>query len=306
VASRVVVLLHGRFAFVWWSLVGASAGFVASCVDLDALGDGSSKATPPEAGSADDAARDEAKVGPPSDSAVGSSTLCKGTAGPTGVVVGDAGYCIDRTEVTVGQYREFLTARAGDTSDQPPECAWNTTFVPRYGMRPVADNLSAIAWIDYCDARAFCAWAGKRLCGAIQGPRLRVEETNDPSRSAWYHACSHDDDGQHIYPYGNTYDPNACAGEGLESADGGAMPAGSLATCEGGYPGIFDLSGGLREWEDACEPFDASSVDAAVALRCRQRGGAYYDVPEVLKCNHPADAPADDQNGGVGFRCCSP
>src|SRR5262249_36937595 len=45
---------------------------------------------------------------------------CGARAGADG-----ASFCIDATEVTIGQYFAFLQAKSGDVSGQPAECAWN-------------------------------------------------------------------------------------------------------------------------------------------------------------------------------------
>ena len=72
-------------------------------------------------------------------------------------------------------------------------------------------------------------------------------------------------------------------------------PAGT-PSCQGGYPGLFDMSGNAAEWEDACDDFAG----------CRVRGGGFSDKKaQDLAC--AADRvelrmfKADD----VGFRCCS-
>jgi len=90
-------------------------------------------------------------------------------------------YCIDNREAVYGEYKEFLAAKAGDFSDQPPECEWNRDYGPAtvveepgcpdcpptdYGP-PIetADPARAVQGLDFCDACAFCSWAGKRMCG---------------------------------------------------------------------------------------------------------------------------------------------
>lgn len=92
---------------------------------------------------------------------------CKGDHGPAPVDVGT--YCVDSTEVTGRQYLEFLAAKAGDTSGQPVDCSWNTTFEPAADIDP---NEYPVAFVDWCDALAYCTWAGKRLCGKIGGGPL--------------------------------------------------------------------------------------------------------------------------------------
>ncbi|HEX3849713.1 MAG TPA: SUMF1/EgtB/PvdO family nonheme iron enzyme, partial [Polyangiaceae bacterium] len=109
--------------------------------------------------------------------------------GPT--MVKADGFYIDSTEVTRAQYALFLAARAGDTSGQAAECAWNASFDPAYdpslGTPPPSYPVTDV---DYCDAAAFCAWADKRLCGRIGGGELALAELADRSKSQWFAACA--------------------------------------------------------------------------------------------------------------------
>ncbi|MDB4946330.1 MAG: uncharacterized protein JWP97_5864 [Labilithrix sp.] len=261
---------------------GLSAGAEAS--------DGGPRA---EGAATDDASRDADGGLPDLDGA-----SCPGHGGPLGIQTG--AYCIDRTEVRVGDYRAFLASRAGDTSGQPPVCAWNTDFRPTNGGIPGASaDDRPIVNVDYCDALAFCASAGKRLCGAVAGGTGRVDDYANAARSQWYRACSHNEDGLHGWPYGNDYDPQAC--NGADKDAGVTLPVGSLPGCRGGYAGVLDLSGNVREWEDACEL--AGTPDAST---CLVRGGAFYDNSGTLSCANLQVMAMTATNPGVGFRCCGP
>src|SRR5262249_40663852 len=104
--------------------------------------------------------------------------------------------------------------------------------------------------VDWCDAFAYCAWAGKRLCGRIAGGSVDPTFGTDlASESEWYNACSRG--GQHAYPYGDTYDPRACNGLEYGAGTGPQLPVGSLSSCTGGFAGLFDMSGNVSEWEDS-------------------------------------------------------
>jgi formylglycine-generating enzyme required for sulfatase activity len=77
-------------------------------------------------------------------------------------------FCIDATEVTRGEFLAFLAAPLEQrTAARPPECAWNTTDPT---INATASGLgNPVGEINFCDALAYCAWAGKRLCGRIGG-----------------------------------------------------------------------------------------------------------------------------------------
>jgi len=165
-----------------------------------------------------------------------------------GVRVG--AYCIDATEVTVKHYRAFLAAKAGDTSGQIAACAWNASYQPLDAPLGTAFDDYPIVKVDYCDAVAYCTWAGKHLCGKQSGAPLATTEATNAARSEWFRTCSGNADGTHQYPYGQTYGPATC--NGIDH-DAGVLPVGALPGCVGAYPGVHDLSGNVREWEDACD-----------------------------------------------------
>jgi formylglycine-generating enzyme required for sulfatase activity len=111
--------------------------------------------------------------------------------------------------------------------------------------------------------------------------------------SQWFAACT--SYGQNDYPYGDTFDGQAC--NGSDKGVGTTVPAGTLATCQS-YPGIYDLSGNVLEWEDSC------NGTAGPQDNCRMRGGAWIATAADLRCDASYTANRDDL-GGIGFRCCS-
>ena len=60
----------------------------------------------------------------------------------------------------------------------------------------------------------------------------------------------------------------------LAAIDGGTLvPVASLPGCQGGYPGVFDMSGNVEEVEDSCD--DAGT--------CYSRGGSFVDDPALAE-----------------------
>jgi len=249
----------------------------------------------------------------------GGASACTGTCGTEGcgtcpttepIAVDDAAYDIDPTEVTRASYQAFLDTKP-DLSSQPPYCGWNSSFepsvdVPDMGCDKPPDVETfpnrPITCIDWCDARAYCAWAKRRLCGRIGGGVLQESQAGDPQMSEWHHACTHD--GTHAYPYGDAFIPDACNTMG---AGFGGVPydVGTLTTCVGGYTGLYDMSGNIEEWEDACGvgnlPDDPSDDG------CPLRGGAFWTGDLQSRCDSlEFAAPRSAVSNDWGFRCCGP
>ena len=193
-------------------------------------------------------------------------------------------YCIDTTEVTNAHYAAWLET-SPDVANQRAGCEGNATFVPTTGMP--AKNDYPVASVDFCDAVAFCAAFGKRLCGRVGGGPSLFYGDDDPSESQWFSACTHG--GATAFPYGAAYDANACNGK--DALYGAVLTVGVLPGCVSGTTGIVDMSGNVWEWEDACIP-----GDAGVPV-CRRRGGSFLELGEVPPLRRPELAPARRRRG---------
>ncbi|MCS6898234.1 MAG: SUMF1/EgtB/PvdO family nonheme iron enzyme, partial [Myxococcales bacterium] len=221
--------------------------------------------------------------------------------GPTMVIAKSSQgvpFYIDSTEVTAAQYQQFLE------SNQPPQsvtgspsvCTWNTSYWDDL-QPPTANGFDLpVVRVDWCDAFAYCQWAGKRLCGKVGGGPLVAAEINDRAKSMWYAACRGPDDT--TYPYGNVYSGSLCNGN--DYGVKGLIPVGSATNCVGGFDGIFDMSGNVQEWEDSCTGNDGAS-DA-----CRVRGGFFSSTQATaLSCSASNTIVRNvKSSSGIGFRCC--
>jgi formylglycine-generating enzyme required for sulfatase activity len=206
-------------------------------------------------------------------------------------------FCIDETEVTAAQYAVFLDADKSEI-DVPPVCPNNTDFTPVLAA-PASDFPVLVQW---CDAYAYCRWAGKRLCGSVADGGeillsiLDASARTDPARNEWLRACVGGDH-NFFYPYGNEYMPDACAPE--QAPFGGASytglgPPATHPDCVGGFPGLYDMTGNAAEWTNIAmvSPVnDAAVYNYAMLgwLECRR---SYGEVP-----------PMDNQSG-FAIRCC--
>lgn len=282
--------------------------------DFDALGGGQSSSGG-DASATADAARDGATPTDPRDATTDGTVTsdagdgCTALHGPKMVRV-PQNFCIDSTEVTNAQYKEFVLN--GDLAAQSGVCAWNTTN-PR-GFKPdaylwydgypnIKDN-GPVQGVNFCDAKAYCAWAGKRLCGKVGGGGLvssspLVRGSHAESDSEWYVACAHGSAKQ-VYPYGDAFKAGAC-NIGQNVSNYGAVDVASFPQCVGGYPGIFDMTGNVMEWIDNCE----GGAGDPKLQRCIAQGGPWNFERDAATCDF-GEIPERQESSTpqIGFRCC--
>jgi hypothetical protein len=232
----------------------------------------------------------------------------EGLPGPKLVAVPSPGgvwYCIDSTEVTGGSYWDFVVAkRLGssgkyDMTGQPAGCEGNDTYVhwkagtSCEGAAP-KEPANCVNW---CDAYMYCKWAGKHLCGKIGGGTLPASAATDASQAEWYNACSAG--GKVKFPYGDTFDPNACNTPDLQGNPGHVMPAGAMQNCRGPFApfdAVFDLSGNVWEWIDSCEGGGCVDVGG---------GYGYMASPDDVSCLSRFPHPRLLAGPAGGLRCCA-
>jgi formylglycine-generating enzyme required for sulfatase activity len=197
-------------------------------------------------------------------------------------------YCIDSTEVTFGDYQKFVTAKGGNTSGQIALCSTNNSFAP--GV--VGSGTSPVRSIDWCDAVAYCTWAGKRLCGQIGGGSVPQGDFQNPAINQWLYACSAG--GTQPYPYGSTYQSGTCNTD-LDASAPSAV--GTNTQCVGGFPGIFDMVGNVWEFIDAPD-----TTQNTVLIY----GSSFTNNDPTYGCTTGFAFGLGVSAIDVGFRCCSP
>jgi formylglycine-generating enzyme required for sulfatase activity len=281
-----------RRIFVFAFLLGGCGeilgvtNWVVDDASIDSLGDAQNDGSPND-------------TTPPGDAGVCNSPREGGMAG----VLVQNEFCIDTTETPYKLYDIFVNDPAVDPSKgQLPECAWDTSFAqkapdpyvndPQRAERPMID-------INWCDAYAFCKYWGKHLCGA-RGDGGPLAFDAQAKTSQWYTACTNGTSQQ--YPYGQLYDDAACnTGTGMSSV-GSLDLVGNPKTCQGGVPGLYDMSGNAQEYENDCE----HTADAA-ADRCHFRGGTYFFMYDSVTCAAIGGG-NDNVRSQVGpynaIRCC--
>jgi formylglycine-generating enzyme len=200
------------------------------------------------------------------------------------------GQSIDSIEVTNGQYAAWLATNP-KLANQLTTCSGNASFTPSAGWPATGKDAYPVSNVDWCDGYAYCTWAKKRLCGKIGGADNAYADYKDPAKSQWFKACT--GGGVKTFPYGNTYVSTYC--NGADYGTGDKLKAGEATGCQGAYPGLFDMSGNVWEWEDSC---DTGSM-------CRIRGGSYTNNTNALDCAVDSSLPRTTSAENVGFRCCS-
>jgi sulfatase modifying factor 1 len=231
---------------------------------------------------------------------------CPSGQGPEMVMVGKV--CIDTTEVTNTQYEAFLDDPVVDPAEplqQHPKCAGkNPDFHPDGIEGSAVDTPGRedhpVVNVDWCDAWAYCRWAGKRLCGKVGGGALAPGTQGNPDLSQWAYACTNHGMGK--YPWGAMPRSMACNLGLTEAPPIKTQPVASLPKCSGPDPRIFDLIGNAEEWIDQCRP----NPDPTKADLCAYMGGSYTDSEASGRCDHFDEDPRDDRWRARGFRCCAP
>lgn len=128
-------------------------------------------------------------------------------------------------------------------------------------------------------------------------------ERNNAETNQWLSACS--SHGEHDFPYGDLPLPGEpktskrC--NDVSNGVGATLPVGSMPTCQasGAYAGVFDLSGNVYEWVDACERDEGFLDD------CLIRGGSFGCVDGATQCRWEEHAGRHTPGPAIGFRCCS-
>jgi eukaryotic-like serine/threonine-protein kinase len=124
-----------------------------------------------------------------------------------------------------------------------------------------------------------------RLCEA-RGKRLCAEEE-------WEKACK--GPGSARYPYGNTFDAEACNTEDEDGEDRPLASAGRFGRCRSGY-GVMDLSGNVAEWTASNYGANADKT---------HKGGSSTRPDYAARCSARKNGPPTSRAADLGLRCCA-
>jgi sulfatase modifying factor 1 len=226
---------------------------------------------------------------------------CKGSHGPTPVVITGTisanTFCMDATPVTNSQYKVFLDSSPSVLA-QDNACLGNSEFFV-LANRPLLTEKPnyPVVFVDFCDAQAYCVWAGKRLCGLVGDRGPGIFDAFAIELGELFYACSMN--AQRYYPYGNTYSEVACG----TAENDPILPVASRPACEGGFPGVFDLSGEVSEWEDLCEMNDPPGLTDFCRKGAFGSGVAASSL--YFRCDNSDSNFRQGMDQYTGFRCCS-
>jgi formylglycine-generating enzyme required for sulfatase activity len=154
-----------------------------------------------------------------------------------------------------------------------------------------------VTGVSYCDAWAYCAAQGKRLCGGmggVEGDAGKVATVADE----WTFVCGWAFDSAigstvpSTYPYGDSYDPLAC-----NTNTDDFMPPGTKLNCHPptDLKAVVDLVGNAEEWTNTI-----SSSSGSAMLR-----GGHNKSLAAGDCKTPNSLAPTQKGGAAGIRCCS-
>ena len=191
-------------------------------------------------------------------------------------------FYIDKFPVTNGEFKKFV-----DAAHYHPKDDHNFLRDWKDGSYPEGWANKPVTWVSLDDARAYAAWAGKRL----------------PHEWEWQYAAQGTDG--RLYPWGREW--NAAAVPPVEKRRVMRAPTDVDAYPQGASPfGVMDLTGNVWQWTDE---FTDPHTRAGIL-----RGGSYYQpqgsmwyFPQAYKLNEHGKylliAPSTDQSATLGFRC---
>ena len=208
---------------------------------------------------------------------------------------------IDRTEVSISEFGRFVAAtglvtnaeRAGGGLvfeagwTKKPGWNWKTPF-----GSPGEPNEPAVH-VTFDEAKAYCAWAGKRLPTDQEWVEAAYTERRDNPPAPFVRGKTY------LYPTGDSPQGAHCLNDcgpspGINYQSvltRGTGPA-RVATTKAGVNGLYDMGANVWEWVDTEENGEK-----------RTRGGSWWYGAAQMRADNRATKPGHMAVVYIGFRC---
>lgn len=210
-------------------------------------------------------------------------------------------FAIDRTEISVGQFRRFVTATGTVTKaerdggglvygagwEQMPGWIWSAPF-----GTPARDDEPAVH-VSFDEAAAFCAWAGKRLPTDAEWEKAAYTEMRNRPPAPFIRGKTY------RYPTGDLPAGANCL------RDCGSTPAidysdrldrgtghAPIGATRAGVNGLFDMGANVWEWTENGGKDDKGT-----------RGGSWWYGASRMQSDDRATKPRNMAVVYIGFRC---
>lgn len=191
-------------------------------------------------------------------------------------------FYIDKYPVTNAEFKRFL-----DATHYAPKDALNFLRSWKDGMYPAGWEQKPVTWVSLEDARAYAAWAGKRL----------------PHEWEWQLAAQGLDG--RAYPWGDSWNASAVPMQDTGRTMRGPDAVDAHASGASPY-GVMDMVGNVWQWTDEYEDLHTRAAVLRGGEYYKPQGSLWYFPPAFRNDEHSKlllMAPSYDRSGGVGFRC---
>jgi formylglycine-generating enzyme required for sulfatase activity len=235
-------------------------------------------------------------------------TECYPDEKPSGKAIHIASFKLMRTEVTVGQFKRFVTATGYKTDaekntggykgcyvfdQQFNRWQWNegTTWrnVSHKGI--VQSDNEPVTCVSYNDALRFIQWINKSLVDTV---RLPLEDE-------WEYAARGLTTS--IYNFGDTTD-YLCSYANAAICNGTKSFTQKVAILKPNKFGLFDMHGNVREWVDECY-YPSYSMGRHYKKDCTKRilrGGSWNSQSSYLRASFRSRFEVSKRDSMTGFR----
>lgn len=210
-------------------------------------------------------------------------------------------FSIDRTEVTVGQFAQFVNATGFVTKAERDggglvyEAGWaqksGWDWRSPYGQK--AEDDEPAVHVTFDEAQAYCHWAGKRLPTEQEWIEAAYTERRSSPPPPFERGRTY------TYPTGNRPEGANCLG------DCGSTPAidysavlnrgrghAKAGMTTAGVNGLFDMGANVWEW-----------VENGDDRQKGTRGGSWWYGSTQMQADYDATKPRDMAVVYIGFRC---